>query len=169
MIVFAVIIYTLFGAMCVWFVISGVKKINQVKASQSLSDLYTSEEEHDKAIKDTAAFEMNYFERVRNGEQNQQFLIVGAQTWASMIRSILFAEGIPTYAENEHVNSMYSINNSGAASSFSIKIFILVADYDKAKEIVDAFVSKTLSKDSEDRSLFITVLPKTDSRIVREE
>lgn len=200
MMIFTVIVYSLFGAMCIWFVVSGIRKINQVKESQSLSDLYTSEEEHDRAIKEANSFEMNYFERVRNGEQTQLFLAVGAQSVSSLVRSLLFAGGIPTYAENEHINSLYSLNNLGAANSFSIKIFILVADYDKAKEIVDDFISKSLSEyseeeenqrpptkkvagavttfllfssvipeDAEDRAMGITVYPKADTGIMREE
>ena len=93
---------------------------------------------------------MNYFERVRNGEQTQQFLSVGGQLACSMIRSMLFAEGIPTYTENEHANSFYSLNNLSSSSAFSIKVFILVADYDRAYEIVSDFVSKCERSESDD-------------------
>ena len=57
MLFFEIIIYTLFGAMCIWFVISGVRKINQIRASQALSEFYTDEEEHNQAIKDAEEFE----------------------------------------------------------------------------------------------------------------
>ena len=102
----------------------------------------TNEEEHNEAIKQSEEFEKGYFERVRNGEQTQQFLSVGGQMACSMIRSLLFAENIPTYTETEHANSFYSLNNLSSDSAFSIKVFILVADYDRAYEIVSDFVSK---------------------------
>ena len=34
MLIFSIIIYTLFGGMCIWFIISGVQKINQIKQEQ---------------------------------------------------------------------------------------------------------------------------------------
>ena len=141
MLFFEIIIYTLFGAMCIWFVISGVRKINQIRASQALSEFYTDEEEHNQAIKDAEEFEKGYFERIRLGEQSQQFLAVGSFAVCSFLRSLLAAENIPTYTENEHVNSMYSLNVLGGASSFSIKVFILISDYDRAHEIICDFIS----------------------------
>ena len=35
MLIFSIIIYTLFGGMCIWFVISGVQKMKQIKAEQA--------------------------------------------------------------------------------------------------------------------------------------
>ncbi len=139
---FTVIAYTLFGLMCVWFVISGVRKLKEIKKSQSLSDLYVDEKAHDEAIKQSGEFELDYFERVRNGEQIQQFLAIAGQPASAMIRSLLCAAGIPSYAENEHINAMYSLNNLSSSSAFAIKVFILVADYDRAYEIVTDFLSK---------------------------
>ena len=142
MIFLSIIIYTAFGLMCLWFIISGVRKINQVKKSQTLSDLYVDEKAHDQAIKESEKFELNYFERVRNGEQTQQFLAIAGQPACAMIRSLLYADGIPTFAENEHINSMYSLNTLPASSAFAIKLFILISDYDRAYEIVTDFLSK---------------------------
>lgn len=34
MLYFSIIVYTAFGLMCLWFVISGVRKINQEKQNQ---------------------------------------------------------------------------------------------------------------------------------------
>ena len=140
--VFAIIVYSLFGAMFIWFIISGIKKLNEVKQSQALSDLYVDEKAHDEAIKQSAEFELDYFDRVRNGEQTQQFLAIAGQPASAMIRSLLYAAGIPSFAENEHINAMYSLNNLSSASAFAIKVFILVADYDRAYEIVTDFLSK---------------------------
>lgn len=142
MILFSIFAYTAFGILCIYFIITGIRKLNEQKNASSLADLYTNEEEHNEAIKQSEEFEKGYFERVRNGEQTQQFLSVGGQLACSMIRSLLFAENIPTYTENEHANSFYSLNNLSSSSAFSIKVFILVADYDRAYEIVSDFVSK---------------------------
>ena len=71
-------------------------------------------------------FEKGYFERIRNGEQSQQFLAVGSFAVCSFLRSLLAAENIPTYTENEHINSMYSFNTLGGNSSFAIKVYILI-------------------------------------------
>lgn len=142
MILFSIFAYTAFGILCIYFIRTGIRKLNEQKNSSSLADLYTNEEEHNEAIKQSEEFEKGYFERVRNGEQTQQFLSVGGQLACSMIRSLLFAENIPTYTENEHANSFYSLNNLSSSSAFSIKVFILVADYDRAYEIVSDFVSK---------------------------
>lgn len=128
--------------MFLWFIISGVKKIKEVKQSTKYSDLYVDEKAHDEAIKQSAEFELDYFERVRNGEQIQQFLAIAGQPASAMIRSLLYAAGIPSFAENEHINAMYSLNTLPTASAFAIKVFILVADYDRAYEIVADFLSK---------------------------
>ena len=34
MLFFSIIIYTLFGGLCIWFIISGVQKIKQIKNEQ---------------------------------------------------------------------------------------------------------------------------------------
>lgn len=153
MLIFSIIIYTLFGGMCIWFIISGVQKIRQVRASQELSEFYTDEEEHNKAMAEAQEYEKGYFERIRQGEQSQQFLAVGSFFVASFLRSLLAAENIPTYTENEHINSMYSLNALNGASSFAIKIFILISDYDRAHEIISDFIAKHEKTDEEGPSI----------------
>ncbi len=158
MLIFSIIIYTAFGLMCLWFIISGVQKIKQIKNSQALSDLYVDEKAHEEAIKESAKFELNYFERVRNGEQTQQFLAISGQSVCAMIRSLLYAEGIPSYTENEHINAMYSLNSLPTSSAFAIKLFVLISDYDRACEIVNDFLSKQeLDKEQPGK---VTILPK---------
>lgn len=149
MLVFSIIVYTLFGGMCIWFIISGVRKIKEVRASQELSEFYTDEEEHNKAIADAESYEKGYFERIRQGEQSQQFLAVGSFAICSLLRSLLAADNIPTYTENEHVNSMYSLNALSGSSSFSIKVFILISDYDRAYEIISNFIASREKKRDE--------------------
>ena len=152
MVLFSIFAYTAFGILCIYFIRSGIRKLNEQKNASSLADLYTNEEEHIEAIKQSEEFEKGYFERVRNGEQTQQFLSVGGQVACSMIRSLLSAENIPTYTENEHANSFYSLNNLSSSSAFSIKVFILVADYDRAYEIVSDFISKCERAESDEES-----------------
>ena len=151
MLIFSIVIYTLFGGMCIWFVISVVQKIRQVRASQELSEFYTDEEEHNKAMTEAQEYEKGYFERIRQGEQSQQFLAVGSFFVSSFLRSLLAAENIPTYTENEHINSMYSLNALSGASSFSIKVFILISDYDRAYEIISDFI-KTHQRNQEEQT-----------------
>lgn len=151
MLFLSIIIYTLFGLMCLWFIISGVRKLQQVRNSQSLSEFYTNEEEHDQAIKDAEQYETGYFERIKQGEQSQQFLAVGSFAICSLLRSLLAAENIPTYTQNEHINTMYSLNVLGGSSSFSIKVYILISDYERASEIIHDFISAHKAPDQDSR------------------
>ena len=152
MVLFSVIAYAAFGIFCIYCIVSGVRKQKEIKAAQQSPDYYMDEKEHDEAIKQIESFEKGYFERVRNGEQTQQFLSVGSMMMCSFLRSLLAAENIPTFTENEHVNSMYSLNALSGNSAFSIKVFILVADYDRAYEIISDFVSSHEHKDAEEQS-----------------
>ncbi|MBR5645694.1 MAG: hypothetical protein IKX23_03530 [Treponema sp.] len=153
MVLFNIIVYTLFGILCIHFIRSGIRKLKEVHKSQNLAGLYTNEEEHLKAIKESEDYEKGYFERIRRGEQSQQFLSVGNFSVCSFLRSLLAAENIPTYTENEHVNSMYSLNALSGNSSFSIKVYILISDYVRAYEIVSDFISSHEKSDSDERSV----------------
>lgn len=150
MILFQVIAYTLAAAACIYFVFTGIKKISEVKngdfeeseKEETLEDLYTDEKAHMDALNDADMnFEKGYFAGLENGEKAQQFLVLGGIKDCSMIRSLLLSEGIPTYVENEHINSFYSVGVN-AQAGFSIKLFILVKDYEKAYEIVLDYVNR---------------------------
>ena len=125
--------------------------IKNKKSSGALSDLYTNEDEHQRAIDEIPDFDSEYFERAGKGEKTQEFLKLGAPELCSMLQSLLFAEGIPSYIENIHINTIYPVHNLGSSSAFSIKLYILVSDYDKAYEIISDFVSNSQE---------ITILPK---------
>ena len=43
MLVFSIIIYTLFGGMCIWFIISGIQKMKEIKAGQEQTAANKSE------------------------------------------------------------------------------------------------------------------------------
>ena len=152
MVFFSVVAYAAFGIFCIYCIASGIRKQKEIKAAQQSPDYYMDEKEHDEAMKQIESFEKGYFERVRNGEQTQQFLSVGSMMMCSFLRSLLAAENIPTYTENEHVNTMYSLNALSGNSAFSIKVYILISDYDRAYEIVSDFVSSHEHKDDEEKS-----------------
>ena len=116
--------------------VKGIKKLKGDSKSDSFSDLYTDEAEHDQAMKEIENFETDYFTRASNGEQTQEFLEVGEWRVSSFIQSLLFSEGIPSYADHEHVN------NLGASSAFTIKVYILTNDYDRALEVINDFMEK---------------------------
>lgn len=166
MMFFSVIAYIAFGVFCIYCIISGVRKQKDLKAAQQSPDYYMDEKEHDEAIKQIESFEKGYFERVRNGEQTQQFLAVGSMMLCSFLRSLLAAENIPTYTENEHVNSMYSLNALAGSSAFSIKVFILVADYDRAYEIITDFISSHKKEESEETQSSKSSIKKTSSVLI---
>ena len=149
MVFFSIAAYAAFGFFCIYCIVSGVRKQKEIKAAQQSPDYYMDEKEHDEAIKQIESFEKGYFERVRNGEQSQQFLSVGSMMMCSFLRSLLAAENIPTYTENEHVNSMYSLNALSGNSAFSIKVFILVSDYDRAYEVISDFISTREHKEED--------------------
>lgn len=150
MILFSIIAYVAIGAFGIYCIVSGVRKQKEIKAAQQSPEYYMDEKEHDEAIKQIENFEKGYFERVRNGEQTQQFLAVGSLMMCSFLRSLLAAENIPTFTENEHVNSMYSLNALSGSSAFSIKVYILVADYDRAHEIISDFIASHTKEENEE-------------------
>lgn len=152
MILFQVIAYTLAIAAGVYFIFTGIKKIDEIKnggktgdiseKSETLGDFYTDEQAHMAAINsDDMNFEKGYFAALENGEKAQQFLIVGGTRDCALIRSLLLSEGIPSYTENEHLNSFFSVGVN-AQAGFSIKLFILVKDYEKAYEIVMDYINR---------------------------
>jgi hypothetical protein len=153
MLVFSIIVYAAFGIFFITCILSGIRKIKEIKTAQESPEYYADEKEHDEAIRQAEDFEKGYFERIRNGEQSQQFLSVGSQMICSFLRSLLAAENIPTYTENEHVNSMYSLNALSGNSAFSIKVFILIADYDRAYEIVSDYIASCEKTDDEHPSI----------------
>lgn len=123
------------------FIFFIVFRNNKKMEPDSISELITSEEEYNSALTDTDDFDKEYFERIEKGEASQQFLVIGGQQDCGLIRSLLAADGIPTYTENENINSMYGGTSVSVTGVFAIKLFILVNDYDKAYEIVCGYAN----------------------------
>lgn len=148
-----ILVYLLIAVVFAFIYYSYVK--NRGNDSEGgLSELYSDENEYDRAVKESGsqAFEEKYFERVRNGEDFQQFLVIGGQQDCGLIRSLLAADGIPSYTENENVNSMYGGTPASVTGVFAIKLYILVNDYEEAYEIVCDYVkSKKETFDSAEK------------------
>ncbi len=141
---YTILVITCIFALLVLIIVlvRGIKSLKGNSKENSFSDLYTDEAEHDQAMKEIENFETDYFTRASNGEQTQEFLEVGEWRVSSFIQSLLFSEGIPSYADHEHVNMLYSFNNLGASSAFTIKVYILTNDYDRALEVINDFMEK---------------------------
>lgn len=124
------------------------KNRKKPQEQSSFADLISNEEEYNNTTVDTEDFSKKYFDALQNGEKSQQFLVIGSQQDTSLIRSLLAADDIPTYTENENINKMYGGGATIAASAFAIKLFILTKDYDKAYEIVCDY-AKSKSQESQ--------------------
>lgn len=81
-------------------------------------------------------FEKDFFERVKAGEKSQQVLSLGSQQDCALIRSLLSADGIPSYVEGEHMNNIYGGLTGSMTATVAIKLFILCSDYEKAVDII---------------------------------
>lgn len=167
------------------FLISKNKKKNKTEANYDSEYIY-DEKAYNEASEELIDFDKQYFNRINNGELSQQFLLLGGQQDCSLIRSLLAADNIPSFVENENINRIYGGTPASVTGIFAIKLYILVNDYDKAYEIVCDYakskkestseenhsVSETTTKivtglffapypvNSEQKSMGITILPK---------
>ena len=64
----------------------------------------------------------------------------------SLIRGLLQVEGISTYTEGEHMNSIYGGISGTMNAVVAIKLYILTKDYDKAYEIVKDFINEKIQR-----------------------
>lgn len=64
----------------------------------------------------------------------------------SFIRGLLQVEGISTYTEGEHMNSIYGGISGTMNAVVAIKLYILTKDYDKAYEIVKDFINEKIQR-----------------------
>ena len=88
-------------------------------------------------------FDEKYFERCQKGESHQLFLKVASLQDCTMIQSLFASQGVPSHREHEHFNSIYGSGTSNLLSTtFSIQLWILTADYEKAFEIARDFVQQ---------------------------
>ena len=64
----------------------------------------------------------------------------------TLIRGLLQVEGISTYTEGEHMNSIYGGISGTMNAVVAIKLYILSKDYDKAYEIVKDYINEKIQR-----------------------
>lgn len=64
----------------------------------------------------------------------------------TLIRGLLQVEGISTYTEGEHMNSIYGGISGTMNAVVAIKLYILSKDYDKAYEIVKDYINEKIHR-----------------------
>jgi hypothetical protein len=104
--------------------------------------------------KDTDEFSKAFFERVQSGEKAQPFLQLANQSDCALLQGMLQSAGIPSYTDFTHINKFYGPLTDATTSGLSIKLQILVNDYEDALAVVNDY---TGSKKS---SAGITVYPR---------
>lgn len=104
--------------------------------------------------KDTAEFSKAFFERAQTGENAQQFLQLANQSDCALIQGMLQSAEIPSYTDFTHINKFYGPLTEASSSGLSIKLQILINDYDDALAVVNDYIKTKGS------SAGITVYPK---------
>jgi hypothetical protein len=90
--------------------------------------------------KDTDEFSKAFFERAQTGEKAQQFLQIANQSDCALLQGMLQSAGIPSYTDFTHINKFYGPLTEATSSGLSIKLQILVKDYDDAFAIVNDYI-----------------------------
>ena len=90
--------------------------------------------------KDTAEFSKAFFERAQAGENAQQFLQLANQSDCALIQGMLQSAEIPSYTDFIHINKFYGPLTEATSSGLSIKLQILVNDYDDALAVVNDYI-----------------------------
>lgn len=81
-------------------------------------------------------FEKDFFARTEQGEKSQILLSLASVQDCVLIRSLLYADGIPSHVEGEHMNNIYGGITGTMTSVVATKVYILCSDYDKAVDII---------------------------------
>jgi hypothetical protein len=92
--------------------------------------------------KDTDEFSKAFFERAQTGEKAQQFLQIANQSDCALLQGMLQSAGIPSYTDFTHINKFYGPLTEATSSGLSIKLQILVKDYDDALAIVNDYIKR---------------------------
>lgn len=112
---------------------------------------FVSDDENNEEISDEIEnFDKLFFEETKKGETYQHFLSLSSIRDCSLIRGLLQVEGIPTYTEGEHMNSIYGGISGTMNAVVAIKLYILSRDYDKAYEIVKDYVNEKIQRITRD-------------------
>ena len=113
--------------------------ISRKKSSSSASE----QKVEDYDFSEIKTFDEDFFKAVQNGEEAQLFLTLASQKDNLMIRSLLYADGIPSYTEGENMNNIYGGISGSMHAIVAIKIYILHKDFDRACEILDDYLKQT--------------------------
>jgi hypothetical protein len=104
--------------------------------------------------KNTDEFSKQFFERAQSGEKAQQFLQLANQTDCALLQGMLQSAGIPSYTDFTHINKFYGPLTEATSSGLSIRLQILINDYDDALSVVKDYIKTKGS------SAGITVYPE---------
>lgn len=111
-------------------------------------------------LEEFSEFDKAYFERCQKGEPHQLFLKFSSLQDCTFLQGFLFADGIPSHIEHQHMNRIYPGSNT-IANIFAVQLWILVSDYEAALEIVSQFISqKRNSLNTSDDSVLAKTLKK---------
>lgn len=111
-------------------------------------------------LEEFSEFDKAYFERCQKGEPHQLFLKFSSLQDCTLLQGLLFAGGISSHIEHQHMNRIYPGSNT-IANIFAVQLWILVADYEAALEIVSQFISqKRNSLNTSDDSVLAKTLKK---------
>lgn len=134
------------------------------KQKDSTTNTYGFSDDTEKAetenLEEFSEFDKAYFERCQKGEPHQLFLKFSSLQDCTFLQGFLFADGIPSHIEHQHMNGIYTGSNT-IANVFAVQLWILVADYEAALEIVSQFISqKRNSLNSSEDSVLAKTLKK---------
>ena len=108
---------------------------------------FVSDDENNEEISDEIEnFDKLFFEETKKGETYQHFLSLSSIRNCTLIRGLLQVEGISTYTEGEHMNSIYGGISGTMNAVVAIKLYILTKDYDKAYEIVKDYINEKIQR-----------------------
>ncbi|MDD6487397.1 MAG: hypothetical protein PUF61_10670 [Spirochaetales bacterium] len=111
-------------------------------------------------LEEFSEFDKAYFERCQKGEPHQLFLKFSSLQDCTLLQGLLFAGGISSHIEHQHMNRIYPGSNT-IANIFAVQLWILVSDYEAALEIVSQFISqKRNSLNTSDDSVLAKTLKK---------
>lgn len=151
----SIIIIILNISAILWFIFKNISQQEKWSGKEEpMDEEYATEiENEEELVEEIENFDKLFFEETKKGEPYQHFLSLSSIKDCSLLRGLLQVEGIPTYTEGEHMNSIYGGISGTMNAVVAIKLYILSKDYDKAYEIVKDYINekiRRISKDSEE-------------------
>jgi len=128
----------------IFWIVMSVRRGKRPKQQDATTNTYGFADEkivETENIEEPSEFDKPYFERCRNGEAYQLFLKFSSLQDCTLLQGLLFVNGIPSHIEHQYMNRIYPGSNT-IANIFAVQLWILVADYEAALEIVSQFISQ---------------------------